>query len=347
MKPFPERRITDVVDGSASIDMTALIVDDESSYRTYIRALAEKVGFTVDEAADGNTALEKLSKTAFDVLIVNLDTPGIEGLERMAPKETYSVLLTSREDVDKKIAALEAGYDDFLSKSATELEAVAKLVGARRMVTRQQTFTHLVRDLYGLASRDELTGLFNRRILFSETEKLISSGAPVSLLLFDLDDFKRVNDTFGHVVGDRVLRDVGALFQRSTRPEDLVGRYGGDEFIMVVSGSPFYLVESIAERLASDINDLTWHIGNDEFSVGVSVGIASSHFLDDATITQLLDAADRDLYKNKWVRKHPDQLRSAASRDVQLPLPAAVREIEPKKPAVVISSKDSPIFSTR
>ena len=346
MKPLPERRITDVVDGNAPTDMTALVVDDESSYRTYIRSLAEKVGFIVDEAADGHTALEKLSQITFDVLIVNVDTPGIEGLERIAPKETYSVLLTSREDVDKKIAALEAGYDDFLSKSATELEAVAKLVGARRLVTRQQTFTHLVRDLYGLASRDELTGLFNRRFLFSETEKLLG-GSPVSLLLFDLDDFKRVNDTFGHVVGDRVLRDVGALFQRSTRPEDLVGRYGGDEFIMVVAGSPFYLVESIAERLSSDIGDLTWKIGNDEFSVGVSVGIASSHFLSDATLTQLLDAADRDLYKNKWVRKHPDQLRSRASHDVQLPLPAAVHEIEPEKPAVVIPSKDSPLFSIR
>jgi len=82
MKPLPERRITDVVDGSAPTDMTALVVDDESSYRTYIRSLAEKVGFIVDEAADGHTALEKLSQITFDVLIVNVDTPGIEGLER-------------------------------------------------------------------------------------------------------------------------------------------------------------------------------------------------------------------------------------------------------------------------
>src|SRR5206468_3021683 len=155
---------------------------------------------------------------------------------------------------------------------------------------------------------------------------LLSSGTPATLVLFDLDDFKRVNDTFGHLVGDRVLRDVGSLFQRATRPDDLIGRYGGDEFILVVTGSPFYLVETIADRLSSDIRELTWTIGNDEFSVGVSVGIASSHFLTDATLTQLLEAADRDLYKNKWVRKHPDEARSAG-RDHVLPLPEAVSEL--------------------
>jgi diguanylate cyclase (GGDEF)-like protein len=341
MKPLPERRTTDAVDDRLTPSgMSALIVDDESSYRAYIADLAEKVGFTVAEAIDGRTALEMLSKTAFDVLIVNLDSPGINGLERIAPPETYAILLTSREDAEKKIAALQAGYDDFLSKSATELEIVAKLVAARRLITRQQTFDHLVRDLYGLASRDELTGVFNRRFLFSETEKLLGIGGPVTLVLFDLDDFKKVNDTFGHVVGDRVLRDVGALFQRGTRPEDLVGRYGGDEFIMVVTGAPFYLVETIAERLSSDIRELSWMIGNDEFSVGISVGIASSHFLRDATLTQLLEAADRDLYKNKWMRKHPDEARSAApAHDHVLPLPEPVREVAPAaSPAVPLSA---------
>ena len=328
MKALPERRITDAVDDRLTTNgMTALVVDDESSYRTYISALAEKVGFTVAEAFDGSSALDILSQSTFDVLIVNLDSPGIIGLERIATQQTYSILLTSREDADKKIAALEAGYDDFLSKSATELEVVAKLVAARRLITRQQTFDNLVRDLYGLASRDELTGVFNRRFLFSEAEKLLSSGTAATLVLFDLDDFKKVNDTFGHLVGDRVLRDVGALFQRATRPDDLVGRYGGDEFIMVVTGSPFYLVETVADRLSSDIRELTWALGNDEFSVGVSVGLASSHFLIDATLTQLLEAADRDLYKNKWLRKHPGEARSSGGIDHVLPLPAAVSEL--------------------
>src|SRR5689334_19549681 len=122
MKPLPERRITDVVDDRLGRGITALIVDDESSYRSRITDLAERVGFTVAEAMDGKGALELLSNTVYDVLIVNLDAPGIAGLEQISPRDTYAILLTSHEDVEKKIAALEAGYDDFLSKSATELE---------------------------------------------------------------------------------------------------------------------------------------------------------------------------------------------------------------------------------
>ncbi len=341
MKPLPERRNSDAADDRMSaIGMTALIVDDEWSYRSYIAALAEKVGFTVDEAADAATAQTMLSSTRRDVLIANLDTPGLAALQ-FNPKETYALVLTSSEDAGKKIAALQAGFDDFLSKSATELEIVAKLVAARRVITRQQTVDHLVRDLYGLASRDELTGLFNRRFLFAETEKLLAGGTAVTLVLFDLDDFKRVNDTFGHPVGDRVLRDVGLLFQRGTRPEDLVGRYGGDEFIMVVTGSPFYLVETISDRLSDDISDLTWTIANDEFSVGVTVGIASSHFLPNATLGQLLEAADRDLYKNKFVKKHPSELRSGVTVDRILPLPQSVSEIENKPAPASTAGRDS------
>src|SRR5262249_3151978 len=89
----------------------------------------------------------------------------------------------------------------------------------------------------------------------------------------------------------------------------------------------------IADRLSGDINELTWTIGNDEFSVGVSVGIASSHFLTDATLTQLLDAADRDLYKNKWVRKHPDQTHSSAGVDRVMPLPNAISDLDTMQPS--------------
>ncbi len=337
MKTLPGRRRGDA-DGNSQ-PMTALIVDDEASYRTYVTALAEKVGFTTDAAADGNTALQMLSNARYDLFLINLDTAGISGLEliaRLRADETmrnmYTVLVTPQEDVEKKIAALAAGYDDFLSKSATELEIIAKLVGARRLVTRQQTFDEVVQDLYGLASRDELTGVVNRRFLMSEIDKLVRQGGPLTLVLFDLDNFKPINDTFGHLVGDRVLRDIGALFQRRTRPEDLVGRYGGDEFILAVTGSPFYLVEGIAERLVSDIANLEWNIGVAQFSIGATVGIGSSHFLPDATLAQLLEAADRDLYKNKWLKKHAEsaQPQVPSGEDYAIPLPQAVPELVPE-----------------
>ena len=336
MRKYAGRRRSDAEQHSLLPPMTALIIDDETSYRTYLTSLAEKVGFTADGAVDGAAAMSMIANSRYDLLVVNLETRALNALEMIAQvraddltRNTYTILVTSAEDPEKKISALAAGYDDFLLKSAPELSAVAALVGARRLIARQHTFDEVVRDLYGLASRDELTGVFNRRFLMSETEKLLRQGAPLTVVLFDLDNFKRVNDTFGHLVGDRVLRDIGALFQRRTRPEDLVARYGGDEFVMVVTGSPFYLVETVAQRLVTEIRKLEWTVTPDVFSVGATIGIGSSHFLTDATLPQLLDVADRDLYKNKFAKKHPDQKPPAdprAAEDRVLPLPPRVED---------------------
>ena len=334
MRKYAGRRRSDSEQHPLLSPMTALIVDDETSYRTYLTSLAEKVGFTADGAVDGPGALSMLSNSRYDLIVVNLETCNLNALEMIAQiraddltRNTYTILVTSTDEPERKISALNAGYDDFLLKSAPELSIVASLVAARRLVARQHTFDEVVRDLYGLASRDELTGVFNRRFLMSETEKLLRQGAPVTVVLFDLDRFKRINDTFGHLVGDRVLRDIGALFQRRTRPEDLVARYGGDEFVMVVTGSPFYLVETVADRLVSEIRKLEWTVAPDKFSVGATIGLGSSHFLTDATLPQLLDAADRDLYKHKTERQQPGPKPAAApSDDRVMPLPPRIED---------------------
>jgi two-component system, cell cycle response regulator len=336
MKKYAGRRRTDVEPHAGSPAMTALIVDDETSYRTYVTSLAEKVGFTADGAFDGNAALSLLSNSHYDLLLVNIEANGLNAFELIAhvradeaTRSTYTIVMTSHDDSEKKIAALSAGYDDVLSKTAPELTVVSALVGARRTVARQHAFDEVVRDLYGLASRDELTSVFNRRFFMSETEKLLRQGGPLTLVLFDLDNFKHINDTFGHLVGDRVLRDVGALFLRRTRPEDLVARYGGDEFVMLVAGAPFYLVESVAERLLGEMRNLEWTVNADQFSVGASIGFGSTHTLPGATLAQLLDAADRDLYRHKSEKKQapePKPRVASPSKDRVIPLPQSIAD---------------------
>lgn len=289
----------------------ALIVDDESDYRGYIAALARRSGFETEQARDGADALSKLSLgAAYDLIVVDQEMPKLKGLELIpairaseAGRGSYALMLTGREDLDTKVSALKAGFDDFLRKTEAEIEIVAKLVAARRVIMRQRTLDLEARKMYGLATRDELTGVFNRRFFVDESERLLSAGTSISLILFDLDDFKRVNDTLGHLAGDRVLRDIGVLFLESTRPDDLIARYGGDEFVMVIADLEIADCLRLSERLSAEVGRLRWSIGPEPFGIGVSTGISTTRLLPEPTLSQLLAAADHDLYKNKWLTR--------------------------------------------
>jgi diguanylate cyclase (GGDEF)-like protein len=235
-------------------------------------------------------------------------------------------MLTGHEDMDTKLAALDAGFDDFVAKSAAEVEIVAKLAAARRVATRQRTMDVAIRELYGLATRDELTGLFNRRFFMAEAARLLAQDTPVSVILFDLDDFKQVNDTHGHLAGDRVLRDIGALFHRCTRPEDIVARFGGDELVMAIPQLALHEIERVAERLSRDVHALRWVVDGAAFTLGISTGIASSHLLPSPTLLQILNIADGDMYKNKWLRKHSERQAGDGPASDRFSEPAVTRK---------------------
>lgn len=303
--------------------MRALVVDDHQTYREYVAALVSRFGFNVTACADGAEALDVLrSGSSFDLLVADCEMPRLSGLELITAvraeesfSNVYAVMLSAREDTDTKITALRLGFDDFMVKSSGELEIGAKLSAARRLVWRQKRLDEKVRELYGLAMRDDLTGVFNRRFFFAEAERLLDEGTSVNLVFFDLDDFKPINDTLGHLAGDRILRDIGALFLRRTRTEDLIARYGGDEFVMLVSNLSPEEVETLARRISEEIGSVQWTIGTEAFHVGVTTGISCSSLLEEPAVAQLLSAGDRDLYKNKWVRKNPDEDPSLYSYD--------------------------------
>ena len=315
MRTRPLRRRTD--QEAASITrFRALVVDDHENYREYVTSLVSRFGFEVTSCADGAEALEVLSNDVhlFDLLVIGCEMPGVGGFELIKEVRTseihrgaYAILFTGREDVETRIHALGAGFDDSMSKSASELEIGAKFGAARRLIARHRQLDDRVRELYGLATRDELTGLFNRRFFFAEAESLLEEGKVANLVFFDLDEFKPINDNLGHLAGDRILRDIGSLFLQRTRSEDLIARYGGDEFIMLVPKLSPPEVEALAHRMAAEIGSAQWIFGTDIFSVGVTTGISCSSLLEKPTLKQLLSAGDRDLYKNKWVRKNPDE----------------------------------------
>jgi two-component system cell cycle response regulator len=310
--PLPLRRRSDL-DSSGSHALRALVVDDDLNYRRYVGMLLQKFDFEVTHAADGDEAATTLEDCVFDLLIIDCEMPRLNGMALIEHvrsdhrcADTYALMLTAHEDLDTKIAALRAGFDDFLMKSTPDQEIVAKLGAARRLILRQRRLDNTVRQLYGLATRDELTGLFNRRYFFTEAERLLGEGTPINLVLFDLDRFKSVNDTYGHLAGDRILRDVGSLFLSRTRHQDIIARYGGDEFVLLVPNTGIDEVQLLAGRMEQELAGLQWTFGEDMLQIGVTTGVASSTLLQHPTVPQLLNAGDRDLYKNKWVRTHPD-----------------------------------------
>lgn len=331
------RRRSDFEEMAAGDALRALIADDDDNFRHYVASVAARLGFAVEEATDGEAAMAAIAERPFDLLILDQAMPRLTGLEMIArlradeaTREIYAVMLTAHDDSATKIAALSAGYDDFVTKASTELEIAAKIVAARRLVSRQRMLDRTLHELYGLATRDELTGLFNRRFFISEMQRHITRHTPLMVALFDLDDFKRINDTFGHLAGDQILRDIGALLLRTTRGEDLVARFGGDEFVMMVTTQPLEEISTITSRLASEIASLQWTFEGERVTVGITFGVASTLDHHRASLLQLIDVADHDLYRRKSERK---TVPHAPGDDVVLPLQNAVTEVESPSPS--------------
>ena len=291
-----------------------LLVDDDENFRSWLTQLMRRLGFTVESATDGEHALTMLRESPVDLVISDYQMPRVDGFDLIrairadpALNNQYAVMLTSRDDIESKVAALTIGYDDFLAKSCTEVEVIAKVVAAKRVVSRQRILATAAREWQVLATRDELTGVATRRALFDEAERLLRENRAVGIAIIDLDDFKPVNDTFGHLTGDRILRDLGALFLARTRANDLIARYGGDEFLLLVADLPLDDLYGAAERLVGEMSSLQWSSGDVTFGITATSGIAHSSLIPEATLDQLLEAADRDLYAKKWLKKHPGE----------------------------------------
>jgi diguanylate cyclase (GGDEF)-like protein len=311
----PARRHSDHDHPIDPPSVRVLLVDDDENFRAWLTLLMRRLGFAVESAEDGEAALAILRReSGVDLLISDYQMPRVDGFDLIRAIRAdavlcnqYAVMLTGCDDIESKVTALTIGYDDFLAKSCTEVEVIAKVVAAKRVVSRQRILVTAAREWEVLATRDELTGVATRRTLFDEAERYLGEGRAIGVAIIDLDEFKPVNDTFGHLAGDRILRDVGALFVSRTRSNDLIARYGGDEFLLLVVDLPLDDLAGAAERLLGEIGTLQWTSGDATFGVTATAGIAHSSLLAGGTLEQLLDAADRDLYAKKWIKKHPGE----------------------------------------
>jgi two-component system, cell cycle response regulator len=291
--------------------MKVLIADDEAVSRRLLEASLRRWGYDVIVANDGFEAARILrSPDAPKLAILDWLMPGIDGVQlcreiRQQKQEpyTYILLLTGRRAKCDVIEGLEAGADDYVVKPFDTEELKVRLRTGKRILYLQEQLISTRDALRDLATRDSLTGLWNRAaildFLANELARAARQKSAVGLILLDVDHFKQVNDTYGHLVGDEVLRNVSQALRTSTRLYDAVGRYGGEEFLVVLPGCDETNTVSHAERLRAAVSRVEINTPTGNVSVNVSLGVTifDPQLNDDST--ELIAKADAGLYLAK------------------------------------------------
>jgi diguanylate cyclase (GGDEF)-like protein len=282
--------------------MKMLIAEDQMHLGRLLAQLVEDWGYQAEVVHDGLAALQKLAAPgAARLALLDWVMPGLAGIDvcREVRKDkerpyAYIVLTTAQHGRERMLEALEAGADDFLVKPVDDAELKARLATGKRIVTLQE-------QLRDLATRDALTGLWNRAAILDMLERELARGRresrPVGVILADLDHFKQINDTLGHLAGDAVLRQAAQRMLAVLRPYDSVGRYGGEEFLVVLPGCDAIATLGLAERLRQSIAAEPMLVERGPISVTLSVGVAAAPA--GAPPGQLLRAADEALYHAK------------------------------------------------
>jgi two-component system cell cycle response regulator len=291
--------------------MRILIAEDDPVSRRLLEAKLVKWDYTVVVTKDGNEAWQALQeKDAPPLAILDWMMPGMDGVEvcrkvRERTKEpyTYIILLTALQQEEDLVAGMEAGADDYIAKPFKANELKVRLRAGRRLIELQDELITAREALRAKATHDPLTGLWNHeeilRILDRELARADREGTRVGILMLDLDHFKKVNDTYGHMAGDVVLRVTADRMLSLIRPYDAVGRYGGEEFLIVLPGCNDECPEMIGERFRKRIGGESIDTPEGMIPVTISLGVATSGKEKKRDINALVRAADTALYRAK------------------------------------------------
>lgn len=291
--------------------MRLLIAEDSMSQRIMLKAIVEQWGFEVVEAEDGEQAWEIMSQdSAPHLLLLDWEMPKLDGLSvcrrlrrQQSSDPPYIILLTARSDTTDIVNGLDAGANDYIAKPFNSAELKARLQVGRRMVDLQSTLIETQQQLQFQATHDALTGLINRGAVLESLEKELErarrSGSGLAIGLCDIDFFKNINDTHGHLVGDEVLREMARRFNGAIRPYDHIGRYGGEEFLLVIPMQNERGTNSF-ERVRHSVADTPFQPDGLSLSASISIGVALySGAENNCNANELLNAADMALYRAK------------------------------------------------
>jgi two-component system, cell cycle response regulator len=289
--------------------MKILVADDDPISRKVIRTCLADAGHDVTEATDGAQALQIVSAPDGPrLLVLDRTMPHVDGTDvcrairrKALEPDVYIILLTGRGERDDIVEGFEAGADDYMTKPFDVSELRARVRTGARIVERQTELIAAREQLRSEAMYDSLTGLLNRSAFFDIFRKEVSRAeryeTPLALIMCDLDHFKDTNDRYGHVAGDIVLEETARRLRTSLRVSDSIGRYGGEEFVIVAPGCSSNAAALLAERFRLSVASTAITVPDDSIFVTMSFGVAGTD--DMKTADDLLKAAVDALYRAK------------------------------------------------
>jgi two-component system cell cycle response regulator len=281
-----------------------LIADDDPVSRLYLQDVLQDWGYEAITAADGKSACEILQRPDAPMLaIIDWMMPGMDGIdvcrlirETVKDHYIYLIMLTSRSETEFIVEAMNAGADDFISKPFDEEELRVRLRAGRRI-------SELEQKLRIKATHDALTGIYNRGAIIDILQKELArherNSHPMSMIFADLDHFKRTNDTYGHPAGDAVLREVARRVTTVLRPYDSLGRYGGEELLIVLPACNSSGALEVAERVRHVVAAEPIATDFGAIPTSISIGIAVADEGKTISVNDLIQLADDALYQAK------------------------------------------------
>ena len=295
--------------------LTVLVIEDHPDQRDLLAIVLQREGYRVITAANGVEALERLESEPIQIALSDIMMPKMDGFElikriRGNPsfKSIYLILITARIQEGDRVRGLDLGADDYITKPFSFSELLARVRVGSRVVQYQQHLEYQTQV-------DSLTGLFNRRAfekkIQEEFDRSLRYHNPFSLLILDIDNFKTINDTYGHHGGDAVLVKISETFRNKTRKSDFPSRYGGEEFVLILPETDLDNAVQVAGKIHEAIRTDTFGTNNQPFKLTVSIGVSSTSSQFYSDWREMLTDADRALYVAK--RSGKDRIEICAS----------------------------------
>jgi two-component system cell cycle response regulator len=291
---------------------SVLIIDDSDAVRELIITTLESFDLfsRYYEAEDGLEGFKKLLSSPVDIILCDLEMPRIDGFKFLSMmksrpdlQDTPVILLTGREDRELKIKGLEQGASDYITKPFDVEELVARVKVHLKIKNLQDDLKRTNELLLELSNTDHLSGLFNRRylmeVLEKEVQRSLRKGGNLSLIILDIDHFKKVNDVYGHLQGDIVLQKVAVQLQKELRAYDTAARYGGEEFIAVLPDARLEDAVFVANRVRTSLQATRFSGELSQLSLTASMGVAMFSKQNCTTADGFIKLADDALYRAK------------------------------------------------